>query len=492
MLATKEGRYAYLMGSSDPHANAYASYFHEVIHWWQHIGTTLGFLTGLCVPLQAHTNLTELKELIQTKYGLVKPLRDKVSSGPSDINTVVNNWMDMEFSYALLNYPRWMHSRIRREPFFESHGHGLSILFGSAIENLAHLFDPTYKSLPCPDIWYDKFKQLKEKRELMFFSDSPTQLPPFGMHAITEAQARFQEIQWRYLAAETKPTWDDFKEEGLLGADYTEAFEAFLTITESDYPKDPLSNIVNMFHLICDVALNSSPGYPNDIVDYSRFIDNVSPGVRFIQAANVVRRNPNLLSLLECPDKESYKLVTNAICGILGWDTPYRVASCVLETAERMPGLKEFQREIANWEYKHGNMPLRYIYGRHISLMRDKALFPEYFCWPAIHFSSFGSLELHDAFTLFEKHMPPFVVHSIPGTVKSNMPDCSDPKKQNDIVCSYFVLQVIYDIVRQWIVRRGGFVFNYSWWDSIEKTELAYILPQFELIFGCELDAIKA
>ena len=54
-------------------AQAFSTYLHETIHWWQHAGSTYGLMRSLSYPTQAHSNSKYLKELI-TKIGFKKPL----------------------------------------------------------------------------------------------------------------------------------------------------------------------------------------------------------------------------------------------------------------------------------------------------------------------------------------------------------------------------------------------------------------------------------
>src|SRR6266481_2505157 len=43
---------------------AFASYLHETIHWWQHIGTTTGLILSFCSPAKTHINRSKLLALI--------------------------------------------------------------------------------------------------------------------------------------------------------------------------------------------------------------------------------------------------------------------------------------------------------------------------------------------------------------------------------------------------------------------------------------------
>ncbi|CDK71709.1 hypothetical protein [Klebsiella pneumoniae IS22] len=43
-------------------------FFHETIHWWQHVGSVSGIILSLCYPAQIHINHVHLKDLLK-KWG---------------------------------------------------------------------------------------------------------------------------------------------------------------------------------------------------------------------------------------------------------------------------------------------------------------------------------------------------------------------------------------------------------------------------------------
>src|ERR1700694_2942114 len=55
-------------------AQAFSTYLHETIHWWQHAGSTYGLMRSLSYPTQVHGNYKHLRELIAT-VGFKKPVR---------------------------------------------------------------------------------------------------------------------------------------------------------------------------------------------------------------------------------------------------------------------------------------------------------------------------------------------------------------------------------------------------------------------------------
>ena len=98
---------------------AYSTYIHETVHWWQHVGTTSGLLLSLSYLGQTHANIAELRDVIAT-FGCKKPLKrwtdeillcegNSAQSKLAKANFVVNNALDVEY-YKLLSDRKWSKS----------------------------------------------------------------------------------------------------------------------------------------------------------------------------------------------------------------------------------------------------------------------------------------------------------------------------------------------------------------------------------------------
>jgi hypothetical protein len=103
-----------VIGKIEPRRlQAFSTYLHETIHWWQHVGSSAGFMLSLSYPAQAHANYAHLKNLL-TSIGPKKSMQRLIEmiDGPEGhgtttglANTVVNNHYDIEFFRILVTNP---------------------------------------------------------------------------------------------------------------------------------------------------------------------------------------------------------------------------------------------------------------------------------------------------------------------------------------------------------------------------------------------------
>lgn len=82
---------------------AFSTYLHETIHWWQHVGSTYGLMLSMTYPVQSHANYDYLKSLISS-VGFKKSVRQLAYILPRGgygtpsglVNIIINNHFDME------------------------------------------------------------------------------------------------------------------------------------------------------------------------------------------------------------------------------------------------------------------------------------------------------------------------------------------------------------------------------------------------------------
>lgn len=95
---------------------AYSTYLHETVHWWQHVGSTSGLLFSLSYLGQTHGSMDELREILST-FGPKKPLKrwaDEVllreghgaQAKLSRANIAVNNALDVEYYKKYAFHPK--------------------------------------------------------------------------------------------------------------------------------------------------------------------------------------------------------------------------------------------------------------------------------------------------------------------------------------------------------------------------------------------------
>jgi hypothetical protein len=63
----------------------------------------------------------------------------------------------------------------------------------------------------------------------------------------------------------------------VFGPVYVDAFEAFLSGLGESWPRSPTDPLVNLFLLLCDLAINPGDGFPLPMVHADSFLDSVTP-----------------------------------------------------------------------------------------------------------------------------------------------------------------------------------------------------------------------
>jgi hypothetical protein len=109
---------------------AFSTYLHETVHWWQHIGSTTGLMLSLSYPGQAHANYKQLKSLIGSigpKKSILRVVETSVEPGGlgtphGEANFVVNTHFDIEFFRVLITNPL-MAPQAVEHPLFDCIGH---------------------------------------------------------------------------------------------------------------------------------------------------------------------------------------------------------------------------------------------------------------------------------------------------------------------------------------------------------------------------------
>lgn len=482
-------------------ALAFGTYFHETIHWWQHIGSTLGLILSLCYPAQAHVNYPHLRRLLDL-IGPVKSLRSfKALAGQitpnaeSELNIALNNWHDIEHCRRIALRPEFAEV-ITRHEYFESIGHGYSITWASCVGVIAGSADRHFAMLPNVDNWEDPFDDLDEHRVEGYHHKSRVVLVSTGARAIFEGQARFSQLQYLHFSSGTKPEWDVFRSLGMLSGEYIAAFEHFLALIDETWPPSVGSPAVALFLAICDIAINPGEGFPFDIRRFETFIEDVDPGFRFFRLSTATRaRKSDLMNAVADFSRAGYLHVAKVLSAALHWRSPIEICQRIANWPRLSPEAAAIAKEDVTFQYGERNLPIRVFTGRFMTFQRNKLEYPEFFVWPGAYASGGANVPLAGEIVqdLFAQHEPLFIV----APNEEIRPALIVGRKRDDIqnmFNAFYTWTVSYDLVRQWHVADGPFEIDFGWINPNKPTAemKKWASRIFEQFYGCSPAAFRS
>lgn len=450
---------------------AFSTYIHETVHWWQHVGSTSGLLFSLSYLAQCHSSLGELREVLET-IGPKKPLKgytDQVLRAEGDsaqaklaaANIAVNNALDVEFYKSYAFSPRQNIEWMLRKPHFESVGHGYYVVYSQLAGMISEAIDPDCVVLPDPALWNPEILRLAQEKVDGYYWGSPVHLPAVGLQAVYEGQARFVQIQFLNGTFEESISFTQLKEDGLLFGIYVEAFEAFLRLSESDWPEMVDDPIVALFLLVCDLAINPTRGLPIDIDDFAGFIDDVDVGVRFTVLSRGVAQLPHLKQAIIAFTREEYMAVAGELTACVGYDHPVVGPNAILQWIQHAPGLTKLMQEYEEFDFDQRNLPIRVFLSHHVAFYKDKAARPEFFCWPGMFLS--GERVTAESQAVWLRHLSLFSDRGDrQGVYPRRWPNRSEAAVMKTFN-QFFGTMALYDLTRQWILTDGPFVFDFEW-----------------------------
>ena len=480
-------------------AQAFSTYLHETIHWWQHVGSTFGLVTSLTYPVEAHANHNHLKALGRA-VGFKKSVRQLAISmdglvtpeTPAGLaNTIVNNQFDFD-AFRYVTYGPEARRHIVQLGMFQSIGHALGITYGNVVFQLAQVADPDFEVIPKPDDWYAAIMAQREAELEGYYFGSPVDVLPIGAREIMEGQARFAQIQYLHFASGGRLGWDDFDAIGWLGAnEYTAAFEAFLALAELERPEGVDDPAVALFLLICDMALNPGSGFPFAALSPSTFIEDVDPGTRFWFLARSVHKHPDLANAIHGYSREEYADVSQRLAEAIIVHPPLAIARTVAAWPKESASIAALMNEYRTFDFEPVNLPIRFMLSHFIAYMADKAVRPEIFCWPGAWMA--GERVSQDVADLFDRHRAPFVDKADDdGVFPRTYPD-KDEKTVQEAFQGFYAATITYDLTRQWITEPGAFHYRYNWLVQNAKHDemKQYADRHFHSIYGVWPDDIE-
>jgi hypothetical protein len=475
---------------------AFSTSFHETIHWWQHIGSTLGLMLSLSYPAQSHVNHEHLRTIVEG-IGPTKSLRTLQLSGRTVphrieflLNIVLNNFHDIEYCRRIALNPKAAPT-ITRDRYFEALGHGYHITWSSVIDRISALADPMFHSLPDIRRWPSAFLDLRDRRVEGYYHPSRTVLMRCGALDIFEAQARFSQLHYLHFGSGRTLTWEHFDYMGMLTPRYTDAFNAFLDTFEEQWPESPDHPIVALFLLICDMAMNPAEGFPFDISSFDTFVEDVDPGIRFFRLSAAARDNKTetLQALTRGGyTRDAYLDASHVLAQALDWPDPIEICRTVTTWPAESAGFAELAAQDATFRFPENDLPIRLFIARFVAFQRDKLANPQFFVWPGVHAALPDGSGLTDdeLLRLYGEHEPLFI--RVPkGSVQPAVIAGRATDDINQMFTTFYVWNLYYNLVWQWHVQDGPFVFDFTWllpnWsaEGMERWASA-ILSQ---AFGC-------
>lgn len=451
---------------------AFSTYFHETIHWWQHIGSISGLILSLTYPSQAHINHSELKKYLEIT-GPIKSIKkynqlNAKEFKPQDeefktINVILNNFHDIEFFKYRVIVPETAKT-FSKDSLFESIGHSFHISYSSFVNLISSTFDRNLEFLPNAKDWHKGFRKLSDDKVEGYYYGSSIGLPPVGLKDIYEGQARFLQMQYLYFASGGNLTWDDFDVLGMLSGVYYKAFSVFLQLTESERPESLDSSLVGLFLVVLDLAMNPTDGFPFEIINYESFVESVDPGMRFMFLCRVIAlKHPELKSIVKNYSSSEYYEISTVLSKSIVSPPPLEAASLISEWAKTKPSLIQLMDEEKSFVFSKENQPIRLIFSRFIKYQQDKLKNPAYFCWAGVY--SAGAKCSEESMQLFNEHGALFVDKS-DGDIYPRILPGKDEKSVQETFDTFYSWVATYDLCRQWIIDDGDFSYDYWWLSS--------------------------
>jgi hypothetical protein len=476
---------------------AYSTYLHETVHWWQHVGSTAGLIFSLAYPAQVYGSM-EFLQTFARMVGGVKPIKawahramidGKTHIDPSlaAANIAVNNALDIRFYKQLVFSPKVVHE-LERTPYFESVGHSYLKAYGDTVHAINGSCDFEERQFPNPSRWDQQFLRLQLNQCEGFYRGSRPPVAKVGLQDIFEGQARFSQIQ--FLASSGGPELlQTYRKEGYFTPLYARAFEEFLRLTGTNWPDRHDSPLVALFLLICDLAINPTRGFPLDIDSFEDFICDVDPGARFTRLCLAAKEAPELAEAVQNFSILEYEYVAVRLTERCGYDDPRTGLDAVIALLGDKGAVDALMEEHRTFNYRPLNMPVRVLVSHHIAFCRDKRLRPEFFCWPGIWMAKRNATPQTQA--LFVAHLSLFQDRADTERIFPRAMPGRNPDNIKALVNRFYSSMLVFDLAVQWTLKPGPFHYDFKWLTGkFDNAELiAFSKRQFKQLYGLDPDS---
>lgn len=475
---------------------AYSTYLHETVHWWQHVGSSAGLILSLAYPAQVYGSMEFLQTVAQS-IGGVKPISawahhamidGKTHDDPTlaAANIAVNNAYDINFYKQLVFSPKKI-LQLEKNPYFECLGHSFFKAYGDTVHAIKGSCNLKNGQFPDPAQWGEHMLRLQLHQCEGFYHGSRSPFARIGVQDIFEGQARFSQIQ--FLASCGGPELlEAYRKDGYFAPLYARAFEEFLRLTESAWPERHDSSLVALFLLICDLAINPTRGFPLDIESFENFISDVDPGARFTRLCLSAKELPELGQIVMNFSAEEYYYVAQSLTTRCGYDDPRMGLDAVIALLGDEGSVEALMEEHRTFKYSQPNMPVRVLVSHYIAFCRDKREMPGFFCWPGIWMGN--AKKNPETRALFLAHLSLFQDRSDTEQIFPRAVPGRNAYNLKALVNEFYSSMLAFDLALQWTLEPGPFRYDFKWltgkFDNPELVE--YSKLQFQRFYGIDPD----
>lgn len=468
---------------------------HEIVHWWQLSGSTLGLLHASCINVQSNILTSLLADWVghfEPRKSVFLAFRDAMARNAhqemSLLYNVVGRWMDLEFWSALADQ-RSAAYRVADKPFFKSSGESLLRAAFYSLHQLLSLGGDRLHRAQWFNDWLDRAEELANEGAEDFSGPGILAGLSVGGREILEGQARMIEAQFLHHVSLGRYDFRALEGMGYFDGTYGHALREFTRITGISWPTGSLDPAAGLFLLACDLAINPPVPYPFEMSDIRGMVRHCHPGVRFLEVCRTIARSRS-----EWLGRFSYSYETHCEFTAALEPSPYHHSM-----AETAAACVDFWTRLSDLHYVIGDdidaalqlpsTPLKFLLRKHVFLMREKQRVPHLLCWYGALFTEVMTQELG-----FMRHGPPLLSVGETGQIFGS-PALDEGKSQDpgDILYNFLITQGMNDIIRQWVAQPGPFRFNYQWIDPRQSEEFwrAALGEYFEKMYDVPLDAIR-
>lgn len=478
---------------------AYSTYLHETIHWWQHVGSSAGLILSLAYPAQVYGSMRYLADFA-CEVGAVKPVKAWADRALIDgtptfdpglvaANIAVNNALDINYYKQLAFSPKSVLDH-ERSPFFLGVGHSYLKAYGDTISAINGSCDFADGQFPNPESWDAETRRLHDEHSEGFPFGPRPPFAEIGLRHIFESQARFCQIQ--FLASAGGPELlQTYRDGGYLAPLYRDAFDLFLKLTATEWPERYDDPLIGLFLVICDLAINPTRGFPLDIEHFDDFISDVDAGARFTLLCLAAAEAPELAKGVQTFSALEYDYIVGRLTKRCGYDHPRIALEAVVGLLGDGGPVDALMEEHRTFDFQTVNTPVRVMVAHYIAFCRDKLRRPEFFCWPGMWLA--GERARSEARLLLVDHLSLFQDSGDSEQIFPRaMPGRSD-RNITKLVQTFFTGMLVYDLALQWTLRPGPFRYDFKWLTGkSDNAELVMIAKrQFRQYYGIDPDACE-